>query len=111
MIKTTLKIKMKKKVRCGKGNVRKFTAFSDPAHGWIKTTRKLLVDLEIADKISGCSYQRENFVYLEEDCDWPILYDALFRLDIVMQVKESFSNKYSKIRSYECYQKPSEVVK
>jgi hypothetical protein len=50
--------------------------FSDPAHGWLKVHRSFLHKLDIADKISQYSYsdgEHGHFVYLEEDCDAPIL--------------------------------------
>lgn len=48
---------------------RKFKFISDPGHGWIEVPRKLLVLLNISDKISGFSYQDAHKVYLEEDRD------------------------------------------
>lgn len=43
---------------------------SDPGHGWLEVPRAELDSLGIANKISRYSYQRADFVYLEEDCDF-----------------------------------------
>lgn len=43
--------------------------FTDPGHGWLQVERAELVRLGIADKITPYSYQKGEFVYLEEDCD------------------------------------------
>lgn len=94
------------KIKCGKGNERKFYRFSDPGHSWIKVPRKLLQVLEIENKISPYSYQRKGHVYLEEDCDFSIFYDAMSRHDIPLHIIEKFTNKPSKIRSYDDF-KPS----
>lgn len=50
----------------------------DPGHSWLEVNLSDLIDLRIAEKISGCSYVSVNkgklniLVYLEEDCDMPI---------------------------------------
>ena len=49
---------------------------SDPGHGWLKVHQSFLYKLGIADKISDFSYSdglHGHYVYLEEDCDAPIL--------------------------------------
>jgi hypothetical protein len=46
-----------------------FTFYSDPGHGWLAVPRELLHELGIADEISGCSRQRLETVFLEEDSD------------------------------------------
>ncbi|MDR2893665.1 MAG: hypothetical protein LBV80_11420 [Deltaproteobacteria bacterium] len=47
-----------------------FTMFSDPGHGWLAVPRKELVSLGILNKISSFSYQKGDWVFLEEDCDF-----------------------------------------
>lgn len=47
----------------------KLNAFSDGGHGWLCVKRKMLIDLGILDQITGCSFQRGESVYLEEDQD------------------------------------------
>ena len=41
---------------------RQFNVYSDPGHAWVKVSRKLLVKLGIADKITLYSYQRGDAV-------------------------------------------------
>jgi hypothetical protein len=83
----------------------KLQVYTDPQHGWVKVKRTLLDKLEIADKISRCSYQRGDFVYLEEDCDAGLLINALKVRGIEYSFKTSWTNRSSKIRNYPCYVK------
>ena len=83
---------------------RKFVAYEDPGHGWVKVPYTLLVKLGIEKTISSYSYQRGDFVYLEEDCDYTKFYDAMSNNDIVIQLVSKHTNKQSKIRSYNSYQ-------
>lgn len=80
----------------------KIRFISDPGHGWGEVDRNMLNELEIANKISHYSYQRGSKVYLEEDCDLRVLYDALKnRGDQVV-----FDNVYQErtpIRKYQRY--------
>jgi len=82
---------------------RKFVAYCDPGHGWAKVPRTLLEKLGIADKISSCSYERGDSVYLEEDCDAETFCIAMERNNIPYQITSKHTNKQSKIRSYYCY--------
>lgn len=58
-------------------NTVKIVFFSDPSHGWGRVPRNLLTELGIADRISEFSYQDQDYVYLEEDCDLPRVISAL----------------------------------
>lgn len=79
----------------------KIKVYADPGHAWAKVERSKLEKLGILNKISSCSYQRGEFVYLEEDCDFSIFVNAVGRENVT--IDESFSNRDSKIRSYECF--------
>ena len=46
-----------------------FTLYADGGHAWAKVPRKLLALLGIVKDISHYSYQRGDYVYLEEDGD------------------------------------------
>jgi hypothetical protein len=83
---------------------RKRNFYADGGHGWLKVTRLELIKLKIADKISGCSYQRgtEN-VYLEEDCDLSLYINAIKAIGDNLVTTEHFTNKTSKIRGYVSY--------
>jgi hypothetical protein len=80
-------------------------AFSDGGHGWAKVKRSELIKLNIENKITGFSYQRGEFVYLEEDCDLTTYVKALNASGIQVKFKETHSNKRSKIRSYDSFRK------
>jgi len=54
-----------------------FYFYTDPGHGWLEVPRALLHDLGIAEKISEYSYQRGDSVFLEEDCDYFLFYQAM----------------------------------
>lgn len=81
-----------------------FTHFIDPAHGWIKVSKKLLDELGIATKITAYSYQRGDYAYLEEDCD-----ATLFVEEYEKQTGKNFQSvtsyaTRSAIRNYQTYQ-------
>jgi len=78
--------------------------YCDPGHGWVKIPIKTLAHLKIADKISGYSYMRKDYAYLEEDSDLSKLYAAAAEAGIEIRLKEYHTNKTSKIRSYDRYQ-------
>lgn len=79
--------------------------YADPGHGWAKVRRAELVDLGITEKISSCSYQKGEFVYLEEDCDLSVYMDAL-RARGITEIKfsgKTCATRQSRIRSFERY--------
>ena len=80
-----------------------FTAYTDSGHGWARVPRKLLVELGIADKITPFSFQRGEFVYLEEDCDLSTFVDAYRATGKDIKFKSLYTHKRSKIRSYDHY--------
>jgi hypothetical protein len=49
---------------------------TDPGHGWLAVKRKELIELGILDKVSYYSYQKGQTVYLEEDCDAALFFNA-----------------------------------
>ena len=77
--------------------------YNDPGHGWGKVKRQVLSNLGLVDKVSAYSYQYKDNVYLEEDCDLPLLVQTLFALDVRVKFIEKSTNKQSRIRSYESY--------
>ena len=76
---------------------------SDPQHGWYRIRdiwiKKYGID---AKKISDCSYRGFNgILFLEEDCDAKLLFEALERKGVKPNIIELVpSKKPSKIRSY-----------
>ena len=80
-------------------------AFSDGGHGWAKVKRSELIKLNIEQKITSFSYQKGEFVYLEEDCDLNTYVIALNSLGIKPEFKTKNTNRRSKIRSYDSFRK------
>jgi hypothetical protein len=77
--------------------------YTDPGHGWFKVKRSVLHSLDIADKISNYSYQRGEYVYLEEDCDAFELHQAFKERGTTLRVVHKHADNDSRIRSYERY--------
>ena len=52
-------------------NIRSFTFYADPGHGWLGVPAKLLSLLQIEDEITTFSYvsRDRSLAYLEQDCD------------------------------------------
>lgn len=74
--------------------------YADPGHAWAKVSKKELVKLGIANEISGFSYERKEYAYLEEDCDLEKYVTALKAKGIVHKFRKTHTNRESKIRSY-----------
>lgn len=88
----------------------KLNIYSDPGHAWCKVPRSLLVKYNIEGDITSFSYQRGDYVYLEEDCDLGTLIQTLNAWGVTVQFKEFHTNKQSKIRSYSHYIRPRNVL-
>ena len=80
-----------------------FTFYSDPGHAWLCVPRSLIVQLGVIGKISHCSYQRNENVYLEEDCDAPKFRKALEASGKEFKYREVSAKKESRIRSYDSF--------
>ena len=81
-----------------------YSFYADTGHGWLKVSRMELIKLGIIDKISSYSYQRKDSVYLEEDCDLSVFYDAMRDKGIQVKFREfTTETKRSKIRSYDYF--------
>ena len=82
----------------------KFDYIQDPSHGWVKVPVSLLQKLGLETRITPFSYRRNDYVYLEEDCDFTTLADALNDREIpfILDRKVAY-RKHSKIRSYQPY--------
>ena len=86
--------------------MKKYNFYEDPGHGWLKIKITELEKLNIANKISGYSYMRGGWAYLEEDCDMGIFLDAIgFNGSNFMEWEKKYltthiADKTSKIREY-----------
>jgi hypothetical protein len=81
----------------------KLTHYSDSAHGWVKVKGSLLVKLGIENKISSFSYAFGGDVFLEEDSDFSIFYDACAAQNIKIELNQSYCDGQSSIRGYSSY--------
>ena len=79
------------------------TVLADPGHSWGKVSKKELIKLGIADKISPYSYQNTLFAYLEEDSDLSTYCNALKEKGIEFKFKTKHTNKRSRVRTYDSY--------
>jgi hypothetical protein len=75
------------------------TFHTDPAHGWLEVNRADLDLLNIADKISRCSYQKADRVFLEEDCDAPHYLRAAESKGWTIKTTEKHTDRDSFIRN------------
>jgi len=81
-----------------------FNFYTDPGHGWIKVSRKVIEELNLLPVITHCSYVRNDFFYLEEDLDADNFIQAFEKkYGIRPKFITHVSNKSSKIRSYSSY--------
>lgn len=80
--------------------------YQDNGHGWLKVKKDELVSLGISHKISSYSYQKGEWAYLEEDCDFAEFIIAKGwerKWDSFEKYLVCHNSKYSKIRSYDRY--------
>jgi hypothetical protein len=86
---------------------KKIKCFCDPGHGWAKVKKKELTKLGIENKISGFSYQKGDYVFLEEDCDLAIYAEALKASGVEPKFNVNHSDRQSRIRNYQSYIAPN----
>jgi hypothetical protein len=77
-----------------------FTLYVDNGHAWAKVPREMLVQMGIVKDITHYSYQRGDYVYLEEDGDLDTFVKAYPMIDITFNVVRSAR---SRVRSYDSY--------
>jgi hypothetical protein len=53
------------------------TYVSDPSHGYLKVPVRLAENLNFINKISEYSFFNKDYIWLEEDCDMALFFDAL----------------------------------
>ena len=85
----------------------KFDSYSDGGHGWVRVPRKLLIKIGIESKITPYSYQRGEWVYLEEDADVTLFWRTMHELGDKPEFRHHTTDKLSKIRGYESF-KPTQ---
>lgn len=81
----------------------KINVYADPGHAWGRIKRESLLNLCLAHRVSSYSYQKGKYVYLEEDCDLPMVCKALENVGVSVSFVEKHTNNRSKIRSHESF--------
>lgn len=85
---------------------RTFYVYSDPGHSWVKVPKSFL-EVHLGEHwrkvFTSFSYERGDYVYLEEDCDAYTFSKRIRDAGIEPIYKEgsSCSSKYSRIRNYQ----------
>ena len=83
---------------------KKFDVYCDTGHGWLKVKKSLLDVLGITDRISQFSHMRNEYAYLEEDCDASTFVGAYEeKYGIRPQYRFHYSDKLSLIRNYNSF--------
>ena len=81
-----------------------FDFYSDPGHGWLKVSKAVLSEHLGARwrAVFSCfSYERGEFVYLEEDCDAYRFQKEMEAVGQTVKIRQRpQSNNLSRIRSY-----------
>lgn len=75
--------------------------YSDAGHGWGVVHRKELIKYNVIDKITKYSYQKGDWVYLEEDCDLYMFIQAVEKTGQKVTLKCRRSTQRSRIRDYQ----------
>ena len=92
-----------------KGSDKRYHLYTDSGHAWLRVPKAELASLGIAEKISQYSYIRDQYAYLEEDCDCFIFETAKQIQNPDWQLDENHiilhSSNNSSIRDYESYNK------
>lgn len=79
--------------------------YRDHQSGWFKVPVKVIHDLRVENKISSRSFIRKDFAYIDDKVDARLLFDVANQECITFNIRMHFSNKSSKIRSYEPFTK------
>ena len=83
---------------------------TDPGHGWFEVPKNFIKDLGIDGEVSSYSYQDQHNVYLEEDCDFGLLYDACEKMGVKLEWNEIHTDDEHWIRRLPSYSAPRKEV-
>ena len=87
-----------------------FQYYQDHGHGWIRIPVALIILVGLEDKISNFSYRKGKYAFLEEDCDGPLVMDALSDRGIEFTLVPKHTDNQSQIRSYPRWYKDADFV-
>lgn len=76
------------------------THIDNCSHGYFSVSKKDILLLGIADKISGYSGLTLNRVYLEEDCDGALLYEAAKTKGYELRIKDGYNPNFKITHNY-----------
>jgi len=76
-----------------------YDLYNDPGHAWLKVPRKEVS--RAMHLLTSCSYERGDYVYLEEDCDLITFINLKLNEGVEVLCREHISSKRSKIRRYD----------
>ena len=79
---------------------RTYDVYADPGHAWMRVPRAHLIELGILSQITHYSYQRGDWVYLEEDQDISTLMRAMAARGVAVKYREHHTDRASRIRGY-----------
>jgi len=96
--------KLERKKQIEEGNKMIIHIYEDRGHAWAKVKRTLLQRLKLEAHVSPYSYQKGDYVYLEEDVDLGLLVNALNRQGIGYIFKEHYTDGRSRVRSFDQFQ-------
>jgi hypothetical protein len=83
----------------------------DAGHEWLAVKKKELVELGIAHKISGYSYEKGATAYLEGDCDAALFFDAYkAKHGVEPKTKQGKHWDRQPCRSFASYSAPSPIT-
>lgn len=77
--------------------------YADPGHGWLRVKRQLLIDYGIEARVTRYSYEKHDYVYLEQDSDATLLLEVLKKAGITPTIIHHNTNGVSSIRTYNAY--------
>lgn len=89
---------------------KQYILHTDPGHGWLAVKKRELIALDLVDKVSGYSYVKGNTVYLEEDCDAALFFNAY---EGIFGKRPDYRVSYldrTPIRYYNHYHKQASIV-
>ena len=82
--------------------IKAFSYYTDCGHGWVRVQTAILEQLGIINEITGYSYIRGSYAYLEEDCDMTKFHHAYIAHNgYAPKYVTKHTDKQSKIRSYD----------
>ena len=83
---------------------------TDPGHGWFEVPKSFIKVLGIEGCISSYSYEDQHNLYLEEDCDFGVLYEACKKMNVKLEWEEKHIDGHHWIRNLKPHIAPRNEV-